>query len=262
MRRESLLADMLKCPRCGAEGLSAGATELVCSCESRFPIRGGVLHMSEQHGPSKTVSQEAMRFKPLIRVYDVFWRHMTFPFITFIPLAKEAGIILGYHDLRPGNRILDLACGPGTYTRRFAKAVGKSGVVVGADASLPMLDQAVRSSQEEGFTNTAFILTRADRLPFQPGQFHGINCTGALHLFDSVEPVFRSVASLLKPGGVFSCMTFCQSPFKRINDAYQRLGIQLFDPGSLESMLRKEGLAEFKTKISRRMLLFSVRKVT
>ena len=262
MNPESVLAEMLTCSRCGAEGLSAADSELICRCGARCPLRDGVLHLPGQQAPSKTLSQDAMRFKPLIRIYDVLWRRMTFPFITFIPFGKEAKIIMGYHALNAGDRILDIACGPGTYARRFACAVGEGGVAVGADASQPMLNQAVRSAREEGLTNMVFVKSRADKLPFRPEQFNGINCTGALHLFDQLEPVFRDISSMLKPGGVFTCMTFCRSRFERVNATYTRLGIRLYDPGTLASMLRKQGLTTFTSIKSRRMLLFSARKIS
>jgi arsenite methyltransferase len=40
---------------------------------------------------------------------------------------------------RPGERILDVGCGPGFYVAELLEAVGPQGSVVGVDVSAPML---------------------------------------------------------------------------------------------------------------------------
>lgn len=52
--------------------------------------------------------------------------------------------------LAPGSTVLDVACGPGLFTRRFARAVEPGGLAVGIDLSAPMLAQAVRRSARVG----------------------------------------------------------------------------------------------------------------
>ena len=48
-------------------------------------------------------------------------------------------------EIAPGDAVLDVACGPGNFTRAFADAAG-DGLVVGLDASRTMLAQAARGS--------------------------------------------------------------------------------------------------------------------
>jgi len=45
-------------------------------------------------------------------------------------------------EARPGMRILDLACGPGTLTRLLARRVAPAGEVVGVDLAAGMIDLA------------------------------------------------------------------------------------------------------------------------
>lgn len=257
----SRIAEILQCPKCGAEGLSAGIDEVVCKCGAHFPAHDGVLDMMGQQEVPKNFSQDAMRFKPLIRIYNLIWRRMAFPLVTFIPFSKEVKTIMGYHKLGAGYRMLDIACGPGTYSRKFAQAVGNEGLVVGTDASMPMLRQAVQSAACEGLTNLYFIRMAAENLHFRHEQFDGINCTGALHLFDSIEPVFKKIHGMLKPGSVFSCMTFRLSRFASVNAAYRRMGVKFFDPENLREALHRNELECYQSKESRLMLLFSVKKV-
>lgn len=61
-----------------------------------------------------------------------------------------AAVLLAEADLRPGERVLDLACGTGIVTREVAPAVGPEGRVVGIDASADMLDVARRQPIPQG----------------------------------------------------------------------------------------------------------------
>ena len=42
--------------------------------------------------------------------------------------------------VKPGNRVLDFGCGPGFFTREFAKQVGDKGSVIAADLQDEMLE--------------------------------------------------------------------------------------------------------------------------
>ncbi|HXO59684.1 MAG TPA: methyltransferase domain-containing protein, partial [Candidatus Acidoferrum sp.] len=47
--------------------------------------------------------------------------------------------VIDWVDPRPGNRILDLACGPGTLSYPLARAVTPGGEVVGIDLATGMI---------------------------------------------------------------------------------------------------------------------------
>lgn len=255
------VADILQCGDCGAHGLSHSADAITCRCGFRMRIEDGVLVMPGRERPPGTLSQKAMGFRPLVRIYDTLWRRLTFPALTFIPLSREVRTVLGYHGGLSGRRVLDLACGPGTYASRFAGAVGASGIVIGVDASSTMLRQAVASARREGLTNLYFVLATAEGIPFQDASFDGINCTGALHLFPDPERVLREIRRLLREDGAFSCMTFVGGAVPGIDGAFRSIGIRMFAPEVLRSMLAREGLAEVQATRSRRVLLFSAKRV-
>src|ERR687884_1633819 len=44
--------------------------------------------------------------------------------------------------LRPGDRVVELGCGPGGFSRRILRRLGLGGVLVGVDASEGLLEQA------------------------------------------------------------------------------------------------------------------------
>ena len=55
---------------------------------------------------------------------------------------------------QPGERILDVGCGPGFYVAELLEAVGPEGSVVGIDVSPPML--AIAAHRTEAHPNVAF----------------------------------------------------------------------------------------------------------
>ena len=55
---------------------------------------------------------------------------------------------------RPGERVLDVACGTGLVSFRVAEAVGEHGAVVGTDISGEMVEAAHRLTAERNIRNT------------------------------------------------------------------------------------------------------------
>jgi 23S rRNA-/tRNA-specific pseudouridylate synthase/SAM-dependent methyltransferase len=98
---------------------------------------------------------------------------------------------------RPGQRILDVACGQGVLSRRLAELGSE---VTGVDAAASLIDAAKRRA---GRGETYLVGDARDLGPLGLSGFDAAACIMALSNIDSVEPVFRGVASALKPGGVF-----------------------------------------------------------
>ena len=64
---------------------------------------------------------------------------------------------------RPGDRILDVGCGPGFYITELLEAVGREGAVAGVDSSPDML--AVAAKRAAGHGNVEFHEADATWLP-------------------------------------------------------------------------------------------------
>jgi len=114
--------------------------------------------------------------------------------------------------IQPGERVLDIACGNGQFSRRLA-ALGAH--VVASDFSPNMIERAKARTVEHAdridyhvvdATNEAQLLALG-----APGQFDAAVCNNAVMDMPEIEPLFRTVAKLLKPGGrfVFSLMHPC-----------------------------------------------------
>lgn len=108
---------------------------------------------------------------------------------------------------RPDDRILDLAAGT-CWATEFLTRFGVRTVSI--DLSVEMLRRGrerLATDSRLVFRDTAaFVVTRAQTLPFLEGSFDGIICLNALHHLPSYAEALSEVYRVLKPGGraVFS----------------------------------------------------------
>ena len=101
---------------------------------------------------------------------------------------------------RPGQRVLDLACGPGTLTLALAGAVGPGGSVVAVDLAPGMLDllRAAAPPQVEVLRMDIEDLRLPDR------SFDAVACGHGLHLCPDLPRALREARRVLREGGVFA----------------------------------------------------------
>jgi ubiquinone/menaquinone biosynthesis C-methylase UbiE len=194
---------------------------------------------------ARTVSlaQRLMESAAVVRIYESrLWRRSLGATLALgISFDRERELIERAAELRPGHTLLDLACGPGIYSRPFARRVAP-GVVVGLDLSPAMLRHARRRACAESVANLALVRGDALHLPFADGCFDAVNCCGALHLFPDVDLALREVRRVLKYGGRFTVAAFARSP---IAAAIRRsIGVSSFSPDELSRRLRVAGLGQ------------------
>lgn len=101
----------------------------------------------------------------------------------------------------PGERVLDIGCGTGVTTIPYARAVGPTGHVTGADISRPMLEAARRRVDKAGLSNVELLLADAQVHVFSP-ESHDL-LTSRLGVMFFADPVaaFRNLIRALRPGG-------------------------------------------------------------
>jgi len=113
--------------------------------------------------------------------------------------------------LRPGERILDVACGNGLSSRRLA-AMGAE--VVAFDFAEEMIAYARKRTTEHAERIDYLVLDATDQaalLALGEGRFDAAICNMALFDMVEIEPLMRALARLLCPGGrfVFSVIHPC-----------------------------------------------------
>jgi SAM-dependent methyltransferase len=201
--------------------------------------------------------QDLMRSSIVIRIYERWWRPALGRLAkgVFGPgMADEHRIARLLLGLGPGDGVLDVACGPGNFSREFARTVGETGLVVGIDASRPMLERAVREAPTAGVDNLAFVHGDAVRLPFRDQSFDAVCCFAALHLFENPFEALDQMRRVLTPGGRLALFTTCHgrsAPLRTFESLVEhRSGMRMFDQSEITGALNRRGFADVRQRIS------------
>ena len=106
--------------------------------------------------------------------------------------------------LKPGQRILDVGCGPGNISVGLAQAV-EPGTLYGIDQAESQVDlaRAVAASQRQ--ENVVFQVGDATALPFEDGFFDVVHCHDVLLHVADTRALLVEMLRTLKPGGVIGC---------------------------------------------------------
>jgi ubiquinone/menaquinone biosynthesis C-methylase UbiE len=131
------------------------------------------------------------------------WEHV---FTTSLSSATDA--LIDMAGIRPGMRVLDLACGAGSQSIQVAKRVGPNGRVVASDISAIMLEHVRRNAAQEGLQNIETLECSAEDLQEPQASFDASICRLGLMLFPSPRKAVEVVGRVLRPGGRFSAMVF------------------------------------------------------
>jgi len=110
--------------------------------------------------------------------------------------------------VQPGDRVLDIGCGPGYFARMLAEAVGPEGSVVGIDAAPEMIDYASRKARR--LSNCRFQVGTAESLAFSDAAFDVV--VSSLMMHHIPEEVRHQAAGemrrVLRPGGTLLLSDF------------------------------------------------------
>ena len=209
--------------------------------------------LAERGAGRRSVAQALMLSTPVPAVYERWWRPALGQLAkgVFGPtMVGERDIALDYLDLAAGDTVLDIACGPGNFTREFARAVGDRGLAIGLDVSQTMLRRAVRDTDA---ANVAYLRADAVELPFREGSLDAVCCFAALHLFAEPFAALDRIAVVLKPGGRLALMTTCArgpSPVRGVSGALaDATGIRMFGAVELADALVARGFDEVRQRI-------------
>ncbi|HYF63475.1 MAG TPA: methyltransferase domain-containing protein [Herpetosiphonaceae bacterium] len=114
--------------------------------------------------------------------------------------ADLRGIVAAL-PLRPGDRVLDMACGDGTYSAWLAERVGPDGRVTGVDLSPAYL--RVARERADGGQRGRIEFKQGDiaRLPFADGSFDLAWCAHSLYSLPDPLAALRELARVIRPGG-------------------------------------------------------------
>ena len=167
--------------------------------------------------------------------------------------GEAARFLLPY--LRPGMRLIDCGCGPGSITVDLAQAV-ESGETIGIDVREEAVVQGRMLARERGVSKVEFLVASIYQLPFADGSVDAAFASAVLQHLTAPLAALREIRRVLKPGGVIgiadgsSTITFRYptNPALEMWDQLRRLERQhntgrASDMLPLRALLREAGFA-------------------
>lgn len=170
--------------------------------------------------------------------------------------------------IRPGFRVLDLACGAGDPALTIAQIVGSGGYVLGLDLSQEMVRAARAEARQQNITNAGFRAIRSELEPGVPaGSFDAATCRLGLMFMPDPAAALRELHRALRPGARVAVSTWGR-PERNPNFSIpleiigRHAGLPpqgpmtpglfaLPTPGHLEAVLRAAGFEEVEVEVLR-----------
>jgi ubiquinone/menaquinone biosynthesis C-methylase UbiE len=121
-------------------------------------------------------------------------------------MADATAALLAAVEVKAGDAVLDLACGPGGAGLAAAALVGDSGRVVLADVAPSMVEVAAERAAGLPQVSTARFDLAAVEAP--DGSFDAVICRHGLMFAESPVDGVREAARVLRPGGRYGVITW------------------------------------------------------
>jgi len=137
--------------------------------------------------------------------------------------------LVGRFDVRSGDRVLDLGCGPGFFSDALLDAAMPGGALAVLDASEEMIEAFMAHSPAAAAART--VTAKVPPVPFDDASFDFVWAAHVLHEFDPLPVVLAEVFRVLAPGGRLVCVDWAPVPTEH--------------GPSLSKRIRPEAAAEF-----------------
>lgn len=177
--------------------------------------------------------------------------------------APVAGWLVDAIDPQPGERVLDIAAGPGETGFMVAQRLGPQGRLLCTDQAPEMIEVARRRASELGLENVEFAVADAQQLDLESGSFDAALCRWGYMLMGDPDEAMRRTRLVLRNGGRLALATWdrpdrnlwmaapvmtlvAQGVLPAPNPA-DPSPFALHDPDDLERRLRGAGFSSVRT---------------
>ncbi|GKB95012.1 uncharacterized methyltransferase, chloroplastic, partial [Tanacetum coccineum] len=186
-------------------------------CNKSYSSKNMYLDLTVIAGAKEYVESQPSRTElfrsPLVSfLYERGWRQ-DFNRRGFPGPDEEFDMAQEYFKPAEGGTLVDVSCGTGLFSRKFAKS-GTYSKVVALDFSENMLRQTYDFIKvDDTILSSNLALVRADisRLPFASGSIDAVHAGAALHCWPSPSNAIAEINRILRSGGVFVGTTFLRS---------------------------------------------------
>lgn len=150
-------------------------------------------------------------------------------------MAPVTEAMVAAADLRPGDRVLDVATGFGEPALTLARLVGPSGQVVASDVSLAMLAVAAERARAIGLANVEVAEVDAQAPMIAEAGFDALTCRLGLMFVPDVDLALRRLAGLVVPGGTLVAAVWGQAEANPAITLATRTLARFLEPPSIAS---------------------------
>jgi ubiquinone/menaquinone biosynthesis C-methylase UbiE len=156
-----------------------------------------------------------------------FWeKHAPTIRTMFAPLTRalieEAGIA-------QGQKVLDVACGPGEPSLTIAEVVGPSGSVTCTDAIREMVVSAESEAGRRGLTNLEFRHSPVDSLPFDDNSFDTAISRLGVMFFPDPQAALVEMLRVVRPHGALSLAVWGRNDLNPFSYAVNNVASHYFE---------------------------------
>jgi SAM-dependent methyltransferase len=138
--------------------------------------------------------------EPLTDSYAPGWADDAVAMMARRTAESRAGFILPF--LRPGMRVLDIGCGPGTITLGLARAVSPGGSCVGIDMAASQIELARAAARDLDADGVAFETGSVYALPFADGSLDLVHSHAMFEHLARPDAALAEIRRVLRPGGI------------------------------------------------------------
>jgi len=253
---------LLWCTNCHGD-LETLKNNLECAdCGQQYPLRDGIPDFHDEIFESPRVEMYQFFDASAENYESEEHQSVLYNFYGQLNLPDEAisELNLYFQDLLldlllPGERVLDVACGTGLFSRGL---LYKASEVYGVDLSWGMLHKA------REYSSMNLVRASADKLPFKDDSFHLVICFVAFHLFDDLEKVLREMHRVLVKGGVLVGLTYLLTGEWEKEEHQQTYldpqGIHFFTVDELGELLEKSGFIDYQHQEHQALIFFTAEK--
>ncbi len=135
-----------------------------------------------------------------------------------LPYFRNPQRLLKAAGLKPGQKVLEVGCGPGFFTIPAAKIVGKEGFVYAVDVHPLAIERVKEKIEREKIKNIKPILTNASDTGLPDQSIDLAFIFGLLHVAGGLDEVISEIHRILKQDGVLSFEKTRGSKKKLIED--------------------------------------------
>ena len=123
--------------------------------------------------------------------------------------------------VRPGQTVLDLACGTGDLTMKMSPQAGPDGLVIASDINASMLQNGRDRLTDKGIINNVlYVQSDAEKLPFADNSVDRITIGFGLRNVTDQNAALASMYRCLRPGGRLVILEFSKPVLPGLDKIY------------------------------------------